>query len=284
LTKRLQPGDVVDDLTSAARDRPLSANQGKALNDRIERISGYFERGVAKAAKAADVAAMARKLETPSTVGVSLSGFTSGSGGASFDGSGNVNIAIATQGTSSDGCAAESSIPIPRYGPRSGWVSLGTFTMTFSGTFKISYISGMTGADWTIIHGTRSGEHNGFTASTIINNQQRNYPYADCASGIRVYSQNRDPLSAYKVFLYVPSHSGGILKISISAECGVTLPIWDPSGFKPLDLIDTSDKMFPSASDYPVYWSPGGNNTSIVTYPIGYTTSTVNWWVRNPKT
>jgi hypothetical protein len=177
LTKRLQPGDVVDDLTSAARDRPLSANQGKALNDRIVKIAGYFRGGAAKAAKAAkaaDVAATARKLETARTVGVSLSGFTSGSGEGSFDGSGNVNIAIATQGASSDGCAAESSIAIPNYENDSGWVSLGTFTMKYSGTFKISYISGMEGVDWTIIHGTRSGGHHGTPNATIINNQERN--------------------------------------------------------------------------------------------------------------
>jgi hypothetical protein len=275
--------DVVDNLTSGSADKPLSANQGKVLNDKVSAVAGYFDGGKAKNAKQADAANTAAKLETPRTVGVSLSGFASGSGTASFDGSGNIAISIATQGALSSGFAAESSIGIKSFGSSAGWVYLGTFTLGFSGTFKMSYTSGMMGADWTIIHGTRSGEYTS-TKTTIINNQQRNFSGATYSSGIRVYSQNVYPISTYKVFLYVPSFSGGTFKVSIGAESGATLPTWSASGFKAIGITDTSDAMFPSAADYPKYWSPGGNDTSIVSYPIGYTTSTANWWIANPKT
>jgi hypothetical protein len=75
-----------------------------------------------------------------------------------------------------------------------------------------------------------------------------------------------------------------MLKVSIGAEGGATLPKWTASGYKELALDNTSDDMFPSAAEYPKYWSPGGNNTDVLTYPIGYSTSTTNWWINNPKT
>jgi hypothetical protein len=34
--------DTVDNLTSAASERPLSANQGRILNGKLETIAGYF--------------------------------------------------------------------------------------------------------------------------------------------------------------------------------------------------------------------------------------------------
>jgi hypothetical protein len=94
---RLDPSDIDDNLTSAAANRPLSSNQGRILNEKIATIAGYFEGGSAKSAKWADVAGTAAKLETARTIDVCLSGFASGSGATSFDGSSNVSIAIATQ-------------------------------------------------------------------------------------------------------------------------------------------------------------------------------------------
>jgi nicotinamide mononucleotide (NMN) deamidase PncC len=94
---RLDASDIDDSLTSDAANRPLSANQGRILNEKISTIAGYFEGGSAKTAKLAAVSATAKKLENARTIGVSLSGFVFGSGTANFDGSGNIGLAIATQ-------------------------------------------------------------------------------------------------------------------------------------------------------------------------------------------
>jgi hypothetical protein len=56
-------------LTSAATNRPLSANQGRILNEKIATIAGYFEGGSAKTAKSATVAMTAKKLESAETIG-----------------------------------------------------------------------------------------------------------------------------------------------------------------------------------------------------------------------
>jgi hypothetical protein len=85
------PPDTEDNLTSAASDRPLSANQGRILNEKIAVIAGYFESGSEKTAK------LAQKPEPLRTISVDLSGFVRGSGRTSYDGSGSITIAIATQ-------------------------------------------------------------------------------------------------------------------------------------------------------------------------------------------
>jgi hypothetical protein len=284
---KLTATQTVDNLTSASTTNPLSANMGKTLNTKISALESKFTGEKANAAVVADTSSASAKLSTPRTIQVNLSGYASGSGSVSFDGANNAAINIATQGASSGGFVAEGSVGIPNYGSSNGWVYLGQFSAGYNFTFKISCTFGMMGADYTVLFGNRSGNEGNWPA-TLINNQLRSYASGSYVSGVRVYSQGVYPVSTYKVFLYVPSYSGGSCTYKVSAENGVSLPTWAPSGFKVLDMTNTSDDMFPPNTDFPKYWSWGGNNTNVLTYGLGYQNngtfgSYSNWWVANPK-
>jgi hypothetical protein len=151
----LQGADVVNSLSSTATTAPLSAAQGKALDAKIATVQGYFTNGKANGAATADTAAAAAKLSTARTVAVNLSGYASGSGSATFDGSGDATINISTIGVKTGYGASAQAATTAGTGNKYGWLKIFQGAPSqYGNSIKIDIDSGMWGF-FTISYGWR---------------------------------------------------------------------------------------------------------------------------------
>jgi hypothetical protein len=88
----LKPSNIINNTSSTSTTDALAADQGRVLNDKVTAIEDKFNGEKAKNALLADTAAAATKLVTPFRLTITDTGYSSGTGFADIDGSGNVTI------------------------------------------------------------------------------------------------------------------------------------------------------------------------------------------------